>query len=96
MDEDKELKGLLLETLQLTRENNRMLRGMRRDATIGRIVSFVWWLVILGIPLVLYYFFLMPYITQVTSLYENASAQGGQLIDSSGVKGLLDFLGGAR
>jgi uncharacterized membrane protein len=91
MDTDGELKGLLLETLKISRENNKMLRAMRRDATIGRILSVVWFLIILIGPVVLYFYFLQPYIDQVLSTYESVGAQGGQLIDTSGIKSLLDL-----
>lgn len=91
MDEDKELKGLILETLQVARENHKMLRAMRRDVMIGRMLSIVWFLIILIGPLVLYFYFLQPYIDQILSAYKNIGAQGGQLIETSGIKAVLDL-----
>ena len=43
------------ELYKLVKENNRMLKQMRRDALIGGILKFVWWIAILFVfPYFLY------------------------------------------
>ncbi|HRH55955.1 MAG TPA: hypothetical protein PK609_03775 [Candidatus Paceibacterota bacterium] len=71
---NQEIKTLLEENIAVTKENNRLLREMRRNAILGLIAKVVIWLVILGVPL----FFLSTYLGP---LLETVSGQegGGQL-----------------
>lgn len=43
MDTNDELKRLLEENLELTKENNRLLRGAHRSRWIGTIGRILWW-----------------------------------------------------
>lgn len=62
---EPELQSLLRRNLELTEENNRLIRSMRRMAFWGGVLRFGWWLLILVIvPLAAYYFYLAPYITE--------------------------------
>lgn len=75
MDEKK-----LEEMYALTKDNNRMLRAMRREAFIGGILKFVWWiLIIIVIPYLVYVWYLQPYLEQVLSVYQQAQGQAGQV-----------------
>lgn len=68
----------LNEIYKLVKENNKMLKKMRRDAFVGGIIKFVWWAAILFIiPYLMYVFYLQPYVDQIQSLYGtvNESAQ---------------------
>jgi hypothetical protein len=56
--EDTELKKLLEENLAVAKDNNRLLREMRRNAILGLIAKIVIWLIVLGVPL----FFLSAYL----------------------------------
>jgi hypothetical protein len=58
---NQEIKTLLEENIAVTKENNRLLREMRRNAILGLIAKVVIWLVILGVPL----FFLSTYLGQL-------------------------------
>lgn len=65
----------LQEVYRLTKENNRMLKAMRRDAFIGGILKFVWWILILFvIPYVLFVIYLQPYLAQLQSAYEKVNS----------------------
>jgi len=41
------LEELIKETLEVSKENNKMLKRIRRDAIIGGIAKFVFWLVVI-------------------------------------------------
>jgi hypothetical protein len=45
---DPESRKLLQEMLELTKENNDMLHAMRRSLRIQRIMSFLYWIFIIG------------------------------------------------
>ena len=57
---DEELKQLLQENLEVTRENNDLLKKIRRDAMIGLVVKVILWLVILGVPIFFVSAYLLP------------------------------------
>lgn len=62
---EPELQSLLTRNLELTQENNRLLRSMRRMAFWGGVLRFVWWaLILLVLPFAAYYFYLAPYVTE--------------------------------
>lgn len=82
---DSESKKLLEETVQLSRENNDMLRYMKRSVMVSRIMSFLYWAIIVGSAFGAYYF-LQPFIDQMLSLY------GGAKNNLEDVGGLIDKL----
>ncbi|MDP2789176.1 MAG: hypothetical protein Q8O46_03985 [bacterium] len=69
---DPESKKLLESTYRLAEENNLMLRSMRRSMRIARVMSFLYWVLIIGIS-VGAFFYLQPYIDQIMSLYGSAN-----------------------
>lgn len=82
------LRELLKENIELTKENNRLLKAMRRDALIGGVIKFVVWIVLI---LASFYFsmkFLEPYLgmlqnasgdsTDYSALFEEYKALLGQ------------------
>ncbi len=50
----------LNEILRLTKENNKMLHTMRRNAFLGGVLKFAMWVALLVIPLWLYMQYLAP------------------------------------
>ena len=79
---DKEMGELL----ELVRENNKLLHKMRRNAIISSIMRLFYWTLILGGPIVLYYYFLQPYMQQFLEVYsgfqsgiDNAQKIGGDI-----------------
>ncbi len=65
---EPELQSLLKRNLELTEENNRLIRSMRRMSFWGGVLKVVWWLLILVIlPFAAYYFYLAPYVEQFMS-----------------------------
>lgn len=60
-----ELKKLLEENLAVAKDNNRLLREMRRNALLGLIAKTVLYLLLLGVPLL----FLSSYIGPLMSAF---------------------------
>lgn len=62
---DQELQSLLKRNLELTEENNRLIRSIRRMTFWGGILKFVWWvLILIVLPAAAYYFYLAPYVKE--------------------------------
>ena len=81
---DREMKELL----ELTRDNNKLLRKMRRHAIFGNVTRLIYWAVIFGVPVIIYYYFIQPQLGNIVGTYD--SVKGG----AEGLGGLLDQFGG--
>jgi hypothetical protein len=66
-----EERELLEESVELSKENNEILRSMRRSQRIGNIMSFLYWVFIIGTAFGAYYF-LQPYVDQIMEVYGGA------------------------
>lgn len=69
---DTESKKLLQETLELEKDNNKMLHSMLRSQHISNIMSFVYWIFIIGSAVGAYYL-IQPYVDQLKGAYDSAS-----------------------
>jgi len=76
---DVEEKRLLNEALELSRENNKMLRSLHRSMVWGRVYRVMYWLIALGLALGAFYF-LQPYIEQFQTIWGDVQRgiKGGQ------------------
>lgn len=74
----------LKEMHEMVRENNRMLKDMRRDAMIGGILHIVWWIVILVVLPYFTWLFLQPYLAGLMGAYQTAQGQSAQVTDALG------------
>lgn len=79
-------RGLLEQILKLTRENNRVLHAMRRNAWLGGIFKLVVWAGLIILPFYLYAQYLAPVmqsamdtINQVQGTGAKAQAQFGDI-----------------
>ncbi|PCI29553.1 hypothetical protein COB55_01885 [Candidatus Wolfebacteria bacterium] len=70
---DPKEKKLLERIAKLTEENNRLLRKMRTSQVIGRVMTIVYWLIILGVGVGLYHV-IQPYLQSLLDAY--SSVQG--------------------
>ena len=70
---DEELRTLMRRNLELSRENNKLLKKVRRNLLTANIMRLVWWAIIIGLPVILYYYVLQPYITEIGQLYQGIS-----------------------
>ena len=77
---DNEVKALLRRNLELTRENNKLLKKIRRNAVVANIMRLVWWAVIIGVPVVLYYYVFEPYLVEMSTALQGVqnSVSGAQ------------------
>ena len=90
---DRELKELL----ELTRDNNKLLHKIRRHAIIGSILRLFYWAIILGGPIVIYYYFLQPYLGQLIETYSGIQSGVQNVGDQAKeLSGILDKFGIGR
>lgn len=67
----------LKEALELSRENNRLLKKMWRVTQWGRAVKALYWLVIIGVTIGAFYF-LQPYVDTLQEVYGGLQGAQGQ------------------
>jgi len=76
---------LLRRNIALAEENNDMLRSMQRSMRLGRVMTAIYWLFIIGSAVGAYYL-VQPYIDQISSTYSGAKSSFdggfGGIIDS--------------
>lgn len=70
-DRDERIEHLLRENIKLTKENNRLLRKLWRAQVWGNISRIVWVLILLGVPILLYLYFVKPFIENVIGEYQS-------------------------
>jgi hypothetical protein len=80
-----EERELLNRSVALGEENNDILRSMRRSMRLARIMSIMYWVVIVGSAVGAYYL-IQPYVDSITGAYGDARSG----LDSVG--SLLDIL----
>lgn len=96
---DTEVKKMLEESLTLTRENNKILTGIRNAQRRAHMYRLIYWAVIIAITLGAYYF-IQPYIESLTGYYSAISGIGsdnvkdgvGSIPDLKRVQDLLNQL----
>ena len=69
---DAESKKLLEDTFALAQENNKILHSMKRAMWLGRVMSIVYWALIIGSTIGAYYL-IQPYVDAVSNAYDGAS-----------------------
>ena len=69
---------LMRQMIALTRENNRMLKAMRRNAFLGSIIKFVVYALFIIIPGYLYIQYLAPTLNKVMQQAQQISNTGAQ------------------
>jgi hypothetical protein len=84
-----DIKTLLAENQRLLKENHRLLVKMEREARIGLIIRVVWFTVLIGAPIALYYLFLEP---NVATLTESLRLLQEGATNVTGVRQFLDQL----
>jgi hypothetical protein len=68
--------------LELEQENNKILRSMKRSMLWTRVMTVVYWLIIIGISVGAFYF-LQPYFNKILSLYDSISGTQQKIEGSS-------------
>lgn len=70
-------------TLELTQENNKILRSIRRSNRWSAFMRVIYWAIIIGAS-VWSYNFLQPYLKTVLNAYETMQANMGNLNSTAG------------
>lgn len=69
------------ELYRLEKDNNKMLHSMRRNAILGGLIKFVFFLALLGVPVWFYFTYLSPVVQQ---LEETVSSVTGTKLQIEG------------
>ena len=64
----EEEKELLRRTFDMAQKNNKILESIQRSMFWGRVMRYVYWAIIIGGAIGLYYF-VEPYVDQVLQVY---------------------------
>ncbi|PIR40218.1 MAG: hypothetical protein COV33_00935 [Candidatus Zambryskibacteria bacterium CG10_big_fil_rev_8_21_14_0_10_34_34] len=67
---NSEEKEILKKTLELSQENNDMLHSIRRGMFWGRVMRVIYWVVIIGVSIGVYYY-IEPYLNGAIDAYGN-------------------------
>ncbi|MCD5381511.1 MAG: hypothetical protein LR008_02955 [Candidatus Pacebacteria bacterium] len=91
-NEHQLLHELMLENQRLLTENNELLKKIRKASLWSFWIRIVWILVILGVPLVVYFYVVEPYFTSLGSSFQVFQAG---LQEVPGWKQFYEAVGGA-
>ncbi len=70
---------MIEETYRLAKDNNRMLHAMRRNAFLGGILKFAFWIIVVVVlPLWLYVTYLAPLLENAMETMEKVQGTGAQ------------------
>jgi Trk-type K+ transport system membrane component len=86
-------KELLEKTFVLAEENNKILRKMHRSAVWASVFRVIYWIVIIGASIGVYYY-IEPYVNQIEGLYKSAKTSIDTINTSSNA--LMDGLNGVK
>jgi hypothetical protein len=86
-----EERALLSKIADKVEENSDILHSMRRSMRFARIMSFVYWIFIIGSAVGAYYF-IQPYLDQLLSIYGGASSDLQSIKNSVDVGNVKEIL----
>jgi hypothetical protein len=86
--EDGNLRDLLEENIELARENNKILKAMRRDALIGGLLKTIIWVVLLLVSI----YFTIQYLDPLISSFTGATNG----MDPEDFKAIIDLYQNSR
>ena len=92
----EEFERLIKETNVLVKENNRLLKAIRRDAWIGLIFRMVLWAVILLVPLYLYMAYLSPVMDSLMPFLSNGTTTSTNLPSADQIRALIEEYGAGQ
>jgi hypothetical protein len=89
--EHTELKAILLENQRLLTENNVILKKLHRDHVRGLWFKAAWVVFILIAPMIVLYYYLLPFYSSLYSVTDSPAA-GGKMQDLNEMSKLLQSL----
>lgn len=69
---DEDIDDLVRINIELTKENNRILKGMRSSQRWHTFFRIIWLGLLIGGPILAYYLYLEPYVEDARVMYEEA------------------------
>ena len=75
---DSEMQKLLKQNLELSEENNKILKRLQSNMRWGRFIHAVYWIIIIGSAFGAYYF-AQPYIDRILQVYSGVQDIGGSI-----------------
>jgi len=71
MDDDQRLERMVKESLRISKENNRRIRGIQRGMFMSGIIRLIIWGIILGLPIFIYFSLLKPYVDGASNTFDS-------------------------
>jgi len=90
---NQELKSAIEKNSKLLNENNELLKKIHRNGLWGFWLRIAWYLLLIGIPFVLYFYVVEPYFELMGANYETFKAGLSEIPGLRGLEQLLDKLG---
>jgi len=87
MDNEETLKELL----EITKENNVMLRKLYKGYVIGKIFSILYWIIIIGLGIGAFYY-VQPYIDTLNDTYKMIMGDHSTSTSAFGIEFLKKFV----
>ena len=76
---EPDVKELLKKNLELTKENNKLLRKARRGALLGGLFKLVWVVIIIGVTIYAYFNFISPILDKVLNTTRTVQEVGNKV-----------------
>ncbi len=88
---DSQSEQVLKETLELTRENNKLLHKLWKAQVWANIMRGIYWFILIGASVGAFYL-LQPYVNKMVSLYNqvSGSTKNTNSLDFNSIGGLLN------
>ena len=89
---DNEIESLLRETKDLVQENNKILKGIRRNNRWGAFIKLFYWVIFIGLT-VGAFTYIQPYLDKMIELYNQVESANSQITASKGTisGGIKDY-----
>jgi len=91
MPPNTELEKNIEHNSKLLEENNQILKKIHRNAVWGFWLRVAWYLILIGLPFVVYFYIIEPYFEFFGANYETFRAGIGEI---PGLKGFEQVMGG--
>ena len=87
--DQQNLYALLERNTRLLEENNRLLKKIHRNGVMSFWVRLLWYFILIGVPFLVYFYVLHPYLSALGSSYQNFS---GSVQEIPGWKEMTNFI----
>ncbi len=89
---DSDLDDLVRENLRLTQENNKLLKKIRRSEVVNFWIRILFFLVLIGVPILVYQYYLEPYVQELFATYQRMQEDAASVRDLSSKLSVPDGL----